>query len=578
MSRKFSFLCNNFHNGSILAYPPLSLKYLKSAPFCVKLFIMEKKAILVCENNTGIVEFAQFLEKAGWTIYSNGKTADILKQNDISFKIEPAFSNAPRNISDSTFLIQRILKTKVSGTDSPFESSDNENNYFIVCINFDPIYSSFETIPKVGIGNPAINSYKAALIRNCCTNFSNVLILTDPADYKEALIEIRTDDIQHIFRIFLAGKALNLISAYDAANSVAMTKNNPFFTSPFPNFLVLPYKKTLELSQGPNPQQSSVLYQLGSEESALSGFRKIQGKEVSHKCVVDTSLAWKQVSTLYENLKTQASVPSETCEGYPYTTQFTPLKGTVFSVLIKYQVVVGAALDTNVLDSFKKSLSPDPDSNNKASLACSAVIDADSAREIINLNLEDVIAPGFTDEAREILNQKPELRLFLANMITTNIPTGVILDGGIIATTPDKKLYEKWVIPTKNRPNQKQVDQLALGMIISRNAPSYASILIKDNSMVGIGAGFTSRVKSLENVLYEGKQTFKIRPSDDNKIADVLVCDTSIALTDAVKEMIDRGVSAILQTGGHPQDAEFISYCDEHNISMVFTGTTHYNF
>ena len=44
------------------------------------------------------------------------------------------------------------------------------------------------------------------------------------------------------------------------------------------------------------------------------------------------------------------------------------------------------------------------------------------------------------------------------------------------------------------------------------------------------------------------------------------------------KKLIDGGVKAILQTGGTPSDDEFIEYCNEHGVVMVFTGMTHLSF
>ena len=42
--------------------------------------------------------------------------------------------------------------------------------------------------------------------------------------------------------------------------------------------------------------------------------------------------------------------------------------------------------------------------------------------------------------------------------------------------------------------------------------------------------------------------------------------------------LIDSGVKAILQTGGTSADDEFIEYCNEHGVVMVFTGMTHLSF
>ncbi|MCQ2596501.1 MAG: hypothetical protein MJ181_01520 [Treponema sp.] len=536
---------------------------------------MEKKAILFCDDNTGIVEFAQFLNKDGWTILSNGKTAEILKDNNISFKIEHAFDATPRNIQDSTLLIQKILKTKILGNDNPFDNPDEENNYFIVCVNFDPLSSSFESIPKVGIGSPALDSFRSTVIRNCCTNFSNVLILTDPNDYKECIIEVRTENMQQSFRMYLAGKALNMISAYDSANANAILQNNPFAQSAFFTYMTMPYKKHLELKKGSNSCQKAVVYQLGSDGGALAGFRKIHGNDVTHKIVADTSFAWEQICSLYENLKVSSAVNSETSEGYPYTTQFTPLTGTVYSVLVKYRTVVGAGLDTNVRDSFKKTLSYDMDSNIHSTFATSAVIDADAAREIAQITFSAVMAPSFTEEAKQILSANPETRLIIATRPSSPTIDALVMDGGVIVQDADKKLFDKWTVPTKTRPTQKQCDELAFGMCLAKATKSYSGVCIKDYSVVGIASSYSSRFKALGSVLFEAKQTYKIHSIEDDIIADVLVADTEIELCEPVKEMIEKGVKAILQTGGHPNDKEFIDYCDEHNVAMIFTGVKH---
>lgn len=536
---------------------------------------MIKKAILFCENNEGIVDLASYLDKSGWTIYSNGKTGEILKENGIAFKIEHAFDNTPRSIQDSAMLVQKVLRTRTGSMDTPFENPDEENNYFLVCVNFDPLESTFESIPKIGVGTPALTSFRGTMIRNCCTNYLNVLILTDPSDYKEAMIEIRTDNIQQTFRMYLAGKALNVVSAYDSANASAILFNNPFGLNSHLRYLTMPYKKLIELKQGKNVYQDAVVYQSGNDGGSLAGFKKLQGNELTHQILSDTSFGWDQVCSLYDNLKGSSSVKSETCDGYPYVTQFTPLTGTVYTVIVKYRLVVGASLDTNVLDSFKNSLSYDSDSNNHSIVACSAVIDKDAASEIIKYNFYAIVAPGFTEEAKTIFSERKEIRLISATRPSATTFDAHILDGGCIIQTYFKKLFDKWVIPTKERPNQKQCDQLAFGLSVAKSADSYATVCVKNNSIIGIASGYTSRFKSLGSVLFESKQTFKMNPTEDNIIADVLISDSNIELCDPVKELIDRGVKAILQTGGNEKDQELINYCDEHNVAMVFTGITH---
>jgi len=539
---------------------------------------MVKKAILFCENNDNILDLANFLYKSGWEIYSNGTTADILKENNIPFKIEHALDSTPRNISESGLLIQKILRTKLSSSDQPFETPDEDNNVFLVCVNFDPLEAAFETIPKIGRGSPALTSFRTTMIRNCCTNFQNVLILTDPIDYTETLIELRTDDVQTTFRMYLAGKALNMVAAFDSANATAILSHNPFAVDQNVNYMTMAYKKKMELHHGANSYQKAVIYQAGSDGGSLSGFKKIQGREITHKIVADTSFAWEQVCLLYDNLKTLSAVKSENCDGYPYTTQFTPLTGTVYTVMVKYRLVVGAGLDTNVTSSFQKTLSYDLDSTTHSTLACSAVIDKVAALEMVKYEFSAIIAPGFTEEAKTILAENRGIRLITANRPSSSPVSVLILDGGCIIQNDDKQLFDKWIVPTKARPDQKLCDEMAFGMSIAKHAYSYANVCIKDNAVVGISSCQSSRFKSLGSVSFEARQTFKLHPTEDGVVADVLCCDSTIELCDPVKELIDSGVKAIIQTGGHPNDQQFIDYCDEHNVAMIFTGVTHTSY
>lgn len=540
---------------------------------------MIKKAILYVDNFDNLIDFAEFLVHDNWTIFSNGRTAELLKRNNIPYKIESAFDANNHNFIENSSIIKKLLRTTLNtSSDNIFDNSDEDNNYFLVCVNINPYEVKFNTNQKSNPQATNINSLLSTILNSAITNYKNVLVLTDPTDYKEATIQMKTSNIQDDYRLYLAGKGLNLLSAYYSASSYEILIDNPYNTSPYANYYTLPYSKITDLHYGTNEQQSAAVYQLSPNFGALSGLKKLQGRELTHKIISDSCFAWEQIAKLYDNFKTQFAVKSENCDGYPFITQFTPLTGTVFTVVVKYKLVVGAGIDTNIIDSFKKTISYDPDTINHASLGCSAVIDEDAAKEIAKYNFSSVVAPGFTEDARQILSEDRGVRLIMATRSPKNNRTASVVDGGIIVQSCDKKLFDKWLVQTKTRPNQKLVDELAFGMTVAMTAHSYTAVAIKDNAIVGIASGLASRKKSLENVCYEAKQTFKIHPTDDNKIADVLVCDSSIELCEAVKDMIDRGLESILQTGGTPNDKELIDYCDAHGVSMIFIGMTHHNY
>jgi AICAR transformylase/IMP cyclohydrolase PurH len=149
--------------------------------------------------------------------------------------------------------------------------------------------------------------------------------------------------------------------------------------------------------------------------------------------------------------------------------------------------------------------------------------------------------------------------------------------------TKDKTLFDIWNIKTKNRPGQVFVDQMAFGTILAMGSRSYSSILLKNNSVVGISQACKSPQRSVDVALTEAQLFKEHNPPSagaenqiiDSCLADVLVCDAPIHLCDSLKTLTDAGLKAIIEPGGSKQDDELVDYCNEHFISLIFTGMSH---
>ena len=433
------------------------------------------------------------------------------------------------------------------------------------------------------------NFFVTTVLRNAFRNYENLLILTDPADYKEAMIQLRTNSISKDFRIYLAAKALNLVSAFDAGLSASILQS-PSFDEKFMNYLMMPFKRELQLRSGINAHQSAYLYKAPSEAGSVGNFLQTIGKDLSYALVNDISFAWGQINTLFSLLKNQPTVKSTNSDGYEFTTQFTPLSGTVFSLAVKFGTILGAAHATNVLDSFKSTYTYDSISTTDTVFACSAVINGEAAEEIVKGNFAAIVAPSFTPEAKQILSQNKKTKLVPSSKVTNINLEGRYINGGLLVQTKDTTLFTQWKVKTKNRPSQLQTDEMVFGMLLVMGARSYSSVLLKNNSICGIAQGCTSAKRAIDGVWFEAlKYTERASglPGDDfrlnhdidkSNLGEVLVCDAAIPFTDSTKLLIDSGVKAILQTGGTPSDDEFIDYCNEHGVVMVFTGMTHLSF
>ena len=537
---------------------------------------MKKSAVVFVENRESLLHLCSYLQESDWQILSFGDTAEYLKTNEIPYKAERNLDYLSSSVSDTSSFMQKILLTSHSEYS---RNADTDNNVRLLCVNCTPRLMHKKNNSD-NLNNEKYASFIVSLIRSGIINYKNVLILTDPVDYNEAVIQMRTDSVSMEFREYLMGKALNLVSAYDAAVSFSILRSSPY-ADPFLNYLMIPYKKKRVLQHGANEQQSSALYSLCGEEGTVNGVKLLQGNVPTYAVVSDSTYAWELVGNLYMNLKTQMAVESENRDGYKFNTQIMPLTGTVFCIIVKHKLIVGAGIATNSVDSFRKALNYDSTVINNASIACSSAVDADLAKEIIKYKFTSVIAPGFTEEARNIFSEHQVIRLLQTNGFEKKHYDAENMNGGILVQSVDDIMFEKLFICTTKRPSQEEMNQLAFGTIMVMNSHSYAAVVIKDNGITGISSSFGSRLKTLQNVTYEAKQTMKKHLDENNgdeKIGDVLVCDSAIPLCDSVKELIDGGVKAIMQTGGLQEDKELIDYCDEKGVSMIFTGRTHYHY
>ncbi len=535
---------------------------------------MTKRAVICVEDTRNLVEFAGYLVSAGWTILSAGKTGEFLRKERIPFQYEKGIAESPDINADTFMLIKKVMSTRIDGAGSSSQDDTfRENNIQILCVNVQPpAFAGPLAEEPHGIPNLPVTS----LVRSSFANYGNILMLTDPGDYKEAMIQLRTDSVTPEFRRYLAGKAMNMISAFDGAVALGILKDSTG-DDPFMNYLTFPFAKEMVFHGGVNPQQKSCLYSMTRSMGAASGFRKLHGPELNYNVICDLSLAWDQISSLYACLKNQLTVKSVNSDGYEFTTQFTPCTGTVFTVAVKRRSIVGGALSTNVLDSFLKTFTYDSQNIDDVTVGCSAVIDSKAALEMVKTDFAAIIAPGFTSEAKEILSANRNIRLIPTAKVSLQLFDIQLVNGGLLVQSKDHVLFGQWNVRTKNRPSQFLSDEMAIGMLLVMGPRSYSCILMKGNAIVGISQACTSPLKSVDSVLSEAVENAERNPgqNQDGILADVLVSDTAIPFCLSVRTLIDRGVKAIIQTGGTPDDGEFIKYCDERGVVMIFTGMTH---
>ena len=264
---------------------------------------MIKKAILHVENTDKLVDLAKYLSSSGWTILSANKTEEHLRNNKIPVQQEPALVDNNYYINESAQLIKKILQTRYDQPDYvEAQQTEDDNNIFILCVNMTPVVNTNILAKNQITPVRPLNLYISTILKNAFVNYENILILTDPEDYDEAIIELKTNNISKEFRTYLAAKALNLVSAYDGGLASSILQNR-IYKQDFLNYLTFPLKKDIPLQQGANSHQKACIYKTPTEYGLLDSFLKLPGKSLSYNIAADVAFAWEQISTLFSILK-----------------------------------------------------------------------------------------------------------------------------------------------------------------------------------------------------------------------------------------------------------------------------------
>ena len=143
---------------------------------------------------------------------------------------------------------------------------------------------------------------------------------------------------------------------------------------------------------------------------------------------------------------------------------------------------------------------------------------------------------------------------------------------GILVQDRDLKtdLVEELVYITDKKPSAQEVDDLIFASKICKHTKSNTIVLAKDSQLLASGTGQTSRVDALNHAIEKAKHfNFDLNGA-------VMASDAFFPFPDCVEVAGKVGISSILQPGGSIKDQLSIDYCNQNDLSMVFTGTRHF--
>ena len=134
-------------------------------------------------------------------------------------------------------------------------------------------------------------------------------------------------------------------------------------------------------------------------------------------------------------------------------------------------------------------------------IALSDVCDADTARLIKREVSDGVIAPGYTDEAMELLLAKKKGNYNIIQIDENYVPAeierkqvyGVTFEQGRNELKIDKDLLSNFVTKNKDLPEQAEID-MKIALITLKYTQSNSVCYVKGGQAIGIGAGQQSRI------------------------------------------------------------------------------------
>ncbi|MBK5482472.1 MULTISPECIES: bifunctional phosphoribosylaminoimidazolecarboxamide formyltransferase/IMP cyclohydrolase [Peribacillus] len=508
---------------------------------------MKKRALISVSDKTGIVEFAKGLIEAGFEIISTGGTKKTLQDNGVDVIGISDVTGFPEILDGRV----KTLHPNVHGAvlakhgDADHAAQLAEHNIEpiqLVCVNLYPFQATIskpdvtveDAIENIDIGGPT-------MLRSSAKNHEYVTVIVDSNDYPTVLAELKDGGVSKTTNRRLAAKVFRHTAAYDAVISEYMTE---LAEEENPESLTVTYELKQSLRYGENPHQKAAFYKkpLGSVFS-IAEAKQLHGKELSFNNINDADAALQIVKEFNE--------PA--------------------AVAVKHMNPCGVGVGTTILEAYEKAYEADSTSIFGGIIALNREVDKATAEKLHEIFLEIIIAPGFTEEAVEVLTSKKNLRLLTIDFNSAKKPERKLtsIEGGLLIQDRDAhSLKDAEVkVATKREPTLEEWKALELGWKIVKHVKSNAIVVCNDQMTLGVGAGQMNRV---------GAAKIALEQAGERATGSALASDAFFPMDDTVEAAAKAGVTAIIQPGGSVKDQDSIKKADEYGIAMVFTGIRHF--
>jgi phosphoribosylaminoimidazolecarboxamide formyltransferase/IMP cyclohydrolase len=507
------------------------------------------RALISTYDKTGLDVFAQGLADLGWRIVASGGTATAIERLGLEVEHVDALTESPEMLGGRVKTLHpRIHAAILARRDRDDDAATLEQHeiepFDLVCVNLYPFeevaakkgVDEADAVEMIDVGGPS-------MLRGAAKNFAHVAAVCRPEQYGFVLDELRErGSLSLETRRELAAEAFATSAAYEAAIANWFADREPF-----PETLVLPLKKVLDLSYGENPHQRAAYYaERGRRSHLLSRVEQLHGKALSFNNLNDLSAA--------RLLAREFALPA--------------------CVIVKHANPCGVGLGATAEEAYDKALASDPTSAYGGIVVLNREVEGLLGAKLADQFVEVLFAPAYNEDALAALRKRQNTRILVDREQRGPDPSERNYKrvlGGMLVQDPDSEVDDRagWEVVC-GAPDEQQWGDLVFAWRVCKHVSSNAIVLAKDLATIGIGAGQMSRVDSVHIALD------KARLFGHDATGSALASDAFFPFADGPRLALDAGVGSIVQPGGSKRDDEVIAAVSEAGAAMVFTGRRHF--
>ena len=510
-------------------------------------------------DKTGLEELARGLHAAGVEIVSTGSTAARIAAAGVPVTPVEELTGFPECLDGRVKTLHpRVHAGLLADTSNPRHVTElaglGIEPFGLLVSNLYPFEATVasgakpeDCVEQIDIGGPA-------MIRAAAKNHGSIAVIIDPSRYADVLAALAGGGFTLDQRRGLAAEAFARTAGYDIAVASwfasVYAPDEVARDSGWPRVAGVLWERADVLRYGENPHQRSALYFAeraggSSARSGIAAAELLHGKAMSYNNYVDADAARRAAYDF-----------TEPCVA-----------------IIKHSNPCGIAIGAGLADAHAKAHACDPASAFGGVIAANGLVTAELARQIAEVFTEVVVAPGFEDEALDILSASKNVRLL--RCAAPSAAAGAEwrpVTGGMLLQSADRVAEPgddpaNWELKAGPAADPAQLADLAFAWKACRAVKSNAILLAAGGASVGVGMGQVNRVDSAR---------LAVMRAGDRAAGSVAASDAYFPFADGFEILAEAGVRAVAEPGGSIRDHLTVTAAQAAGVSLYFTGVRHF--